>query len=138
MLSETNNRLPKGTEPAPKSILIVDDDQDIIAFLTLALQELTPYLPLKVYTGLEAVETADVLLFDLLILDYRIPYINGIQVYDIICDILQKPAIPTIFISADTQVPLEEISKRQMVFMPKPLNLNTFLDTVETMLGAKT
>lgn len=120
-----------------KSILIVEDDPENAAFLTLALQELTPYIPLKVYTGLEAVEAAEVMLFDLLILDYRLPYINGIQVYDVICNMMQQNHVPAILITAQTAVPLAEAEKRGMVFLAKPLDLNIFLDTVERMLGAK-
>src|SRR5689334_23922396 len=85
-----------------KSILIVEDDPDNVAFLTLALQELTPYLPLKVQTGLEAAESAETMLFDLLILDYKVPYINGFQAYDIICNITRQSRIPAILITAQS------------------------------------
>ena len=65
-----------------KSILMVEDDGNIGAFLVLALRQETPYAVRWVSDGFEALRAIREDKPDLLILDYQLPRMNGIDLSD--------------------------------------------------------
>ncbi|HLI05839.1 MAG TPA: response regulator [Ktedonobacteraceae bacterium] len=115
-----------------KSVLIVEDDPDIGPFLMESIMLETPYQAMLVTDGYKALKTISNLKPDLFILDYRIPHINGIELCDRIREIEGFRDIPVILVSA--QLPGQEVTKRHIVGMHKPLDLNEFLDTVERLI----
>ena len=93
-----------------KSILIVEDDDTIGAFLVLALRQETPSAVRWVPDGFEALRAIREDKPDLLILDYQLPRMNGIDLYDKIHALPGFEHIPVIMVSA--QLPKREIEKR--------------------------
>ena len=57
---------------------------------------------------------------------------NGIELYDRIQEMNIHDNLPTILISA--RLPKQEIAKRKITGMAKPLELDEFLQTIEQML----
>jgi CheY-like chemotaxis protein len=70
---------------------------------------------------------------NLLILDYRLPDITGIELYDRIHTINKSKVIPTILMSATN--PSEEIAPRNIVLIEKPFELDRLLETINTLLN---
>ena len=73
---------PAAQSPRSSTILIVEDDADIGKFLQQLIEEETPYNSAILANGLQALEKAPQIHPCLLLLDYRLPGINGIELYD--------------------------------------------------------
>ena len=83
MFQEDERTRPHAEESGcEKSILMVEDDDNIGAFLVLALRQETPYAVRWVSDGFEALRAIREDKPDLLILDYQLPRMNGIDLYD--------------------------------------------------------
>ena len=83
MFQEDERTRPRAEESGcEKSILMVADDDTIGAFLILALRQETPYAVRCVPDGFEALRAIHEDKPDLLILDYQLPRMNGIDLYD--------------------------------------------------------
>jgi DNA-binding response OmpR family regulator len=121
------------SDTSVKSVLIVEDDPDIGPFLVESIKLETPYQAMLVTDGFKALKTISNLKPNLFILDYRIPHINGIELCDRIREIEGFKDIPVIMVSA--QLPGQEVRKRHIVGMHKPLDLNEFLDTIERLIA---
>ena len=75
--------IPPAAQTLPSaSILIVEDDENVGEFLQQAIDEYTPYHTTIVHDGVGALERARQIQPCLLLLDYRLPGINGLEVYD--------------------------------------------------------
>src|SRR5215471_16585445 len=118
---------------AVKSILVVEDDSDIGLFLVQAISQETPYQAMLVTDGFQALKAIASIKPNLFILDYWLPSMNGIELYDRLhaTDGLQE--VPTIMISA--QLPRRELIKRNIHSLNKPLELDEFLRLVERLLS---
>jgi CheY-like chemotaxis protein len=72
----------------------------------------------------------------LFILDYRLPNMNGIELYDQLHAIPELEKIPAIIISGIASEQLtRDIESRKLIHIEKPYDLDTFLDTVKQALG---
>jgi DNA-binding response OmpR family regulator len=123
----------KQSDTSVKSVLIVEDDPDIGPFLVESIMLETPYQAMLVTDAYKALKTITYLKPNLFILDYRIPYLNGLELCDRIRQIDGFKDVPVIMVSA--QLPGQEVAKRRIVGMHKPLDLNEFLDTVERLMA---
>jgi CheY-like chemotaxis protein len=70
---------------------------------------------------------------DLLILDYQLPRMNGINLYDKIHALPGLEHIPVIMMSAS--LPKREIEKRTLVGISKPFKLGELFDALEQFLA---
>jgi len=70
---------------------------------------------------------------NLFILDYRLPSMNGIDLYDQLHTVKGLEDTPGIMLSA--YLPKHEIEKRSLVALSKPFELDELLDTVEKLLA---
>jgi DNA-binding response OmpR family regulator len=121
------------TDKKTQHIFIVEDEESIGKVV---LQVLTEELPCEVQlfpNGLLALEAAEKVRPDLLVLNYNLPHMNGIEFYDLIHKKNTSNAIPTIMISA--RLPYEEIGKRRIISIEKPFDLDHLIETVKTSLA---
>ena len=125
---------PEVNHETAKVILIVEDDADIGYFLVQAISQETPYHAVWVTDGFAALKMVHGLKPNLLILDYQLPHMNGIEVYDQLRTMKELADIPVILMTASTGMPRHHIEKRKLVGIGKPLELSAFLETVETLL----
>ncbi|MFL5703251.1 MAG: response regulator, partial [Ktedonobacteraceae bacterium] len=65
--------------PSIKTVLIVEDDQDIGSFILRAILDETSHQAILVTDGQKALETVKSLKPNLLLLDYHLPRMNGIE-----------------------------------------------------------
>jgi DNA-binding response OmpR family regulator len=121
------------TETQTPTILVVEDDESTGEVLTLAISQETPYHPILAQNGHDALQALQQCKMNLLILDYRLPDITGIELYDRIHTINESKVIPTILMSATN--PSEEIAPRNIVLIEKPFELDRLLETINTLLN---
>ncbi|HEY0752592.1 MAG TPA: response regulator [Ktedonobacteraceae bacterium] len=113
-------------------VMIVEDDIYIGAFLVEAITGETPYEALLVANGLEALEAIKHLKPNLMILDYHLPGINGLELYDRVHSLPEMQQVPTIMMSA--RLPQRELEMRAIVGINKPFDLDDFLEQVKKLL----
>ncbi len=116
-----------------KMILVVEDDAGIGSFLVQAITQETPDLALLVSDGLQALNAVANVKPSLFILDYQLPRMNGIELYDRLHTTKEMEHVPAIIISA--RLPRKEIEERKIVGMNKPLELDDLLKTIEKLLA---
>jgi CheY-like chemotaxis protein len=115
-----------------KLILLVEDDIHIGEVLVEAISQETPYLAVLVPDAFTALQSVQSLKPDLFILDYQLPRMNGIELYDKLHAIEAFIHVPAIMMSA--RLPLQELEKRKIIGMNKPLDLDDFLQTLDHLL----
>ena len=135
MLQE-KGREAQATSPTAKTILLVEDDQSIGDFLVTAIEQETPHYPLLLADSFQALEAVEDIKPDLLILDYRLPRMNGLELYDHLQAQEGLTDIPTIMISANFSFPLSELTRRHITSLKKPFDLDAFLPLIERLLSA--
>lgn len=116
-----------------KTVLVVEDDTGIGTFLIQAIQQETHYQAMLVTDGFQALKVVANIKPGLFILDYQLPRMNGIELYDRLHAISGMEEIPAIIVSA--RLPRHEIEKRKIIGISKPLELDDFLQTIEHLLG---
>lgn len=121
------------TQTAMKTILLVEDDAAIAELLVQIIVQETPYWVLSVPDGLQALDIVKSIRPDLLLLDYWMPVIHGIELYDRLSTMKGMEQIPTIMLSVNP--PLQEIKKRQITCVRKPFDVDQLLYTIQSMLG---
>ncbi len=116
-------------------ILVVDDEKNILLVISKSL-EIAGYDVIKAKDGLEAVEKAGEEDPDLILLDLRLPKMNGFLVLEAIKDDEQTTDIPVIVISArSTEEDFERVfSLGACDYLVKPIDQKTLLNAVEKYL----
>src|ERR1051326_3732207 len=102
-------------EAANRTILLVEDDEDISFFMTQALEYETPYEAVHVPDATSALEVVDAVKPDLLILDYRLPDLNGLELSDRLHSMKGLETVPTMMISANA-LPRNELQQRHITY----------------------
>lgn len=129
----TNEELPVQTlHPLVKTILIVEDDPSIGEMFLQTLVDESIYNPVLVTSGAQALEVIEGTIPDLLLLDYHLPNMNGLELYDILHAMPGFSSIPAILITAG--VLEHNLGNRHIVGMSKPVDLNKLLDIISELL----
>jgi DNA-binding response OmpR family regulator len=119
--------------PAPiKTILLVEDDTTIAELLVQMITQETHYQVFAVPDGPQALDLAKNIKPQLLILDYWLPTIRGIELYDRLHNTEGLERVPTIMLSV--QAPLREINQRQIMYMKKPFDMYKLLEAIDKLL----
>ena len=133
-MQQLRQRDDKGLDALHKVVLVVEDDEAIGAMLVEALAREMAYQVVLVGDAFQAMRVMDNLRPNLLITDYRLPQVNGIELYDRLAAMKKLVHMPTILMSA--HLPEDEVKKRHLVGLHKPFELDELLDTVEKLLEA--
>lgn len=115
-----------------KTILIVEDDTVVAAFLAAAIEQETPYQALLATSSSQALEVVHDRKPNLFLLDYRLPGISGLELYDQFHATRELQDVPALLISAS--FPFEEASKRNILLIQKPFELDDLLRNIEKLL----
>ena len=116
-----------------KKVFIVEDDAAIGAFLVQAIQQETSYQAVLASDGYEALRVLRTLKPDLLILDYGLPGMNGLELYDTIHAIEALEHLPVLIVSAETARIQKEVKRRQLTQLKKPFELTDLLEALERL-----
>src|SRR5579859_3370557 len=109
---------PAAQGPRNTTILIVEDDADIAQFLQQLIEEETPYHTTVIDNGQTALEQAPQINPCLLLLDYRLPKLNGLELYDRLQQSEATRGVPAIMMSAT--LPVKELEQRGIYQIRKP------------------
>mgnify|MGYP001607326252 CR=1 FL=1 len=115
-----------------KAILIVDDDLAVLRSLEKLFKK-EGYEVTCVSSGKEALARVERFDFDLVIIDIRMPELDGIETVKSIKEIQKnkfKPDIPVIFITGYTDIDANEIAKKLGDVVLKPFDLEDLLNRV--------
>lgn len=124
-------------EKHAKTILVIEDDDGIAGFIVQAIQQETPYQALRFADGYEAwnfMQQNWHLLPNLLMLDYNLPHMTGIELYDHIHAQKEFVHIPAIIMSAYDRQCRAMVKARNLVFLEKPFALDDLLDLIERLI----
>src|SRR5438445_10183905 len=120
-------------QPKVKTIVVVEDDASVGEFLVDALKSETTHQALLAIDGFQAEEIVKSLVPDLFVLDYQLPKMNGLELYDHFQEQEKLRAIPALFMSANA--PLHELQKRHVFSIRKPFELEDLLATIDKLLA---
>ncbi|HLJ34589.1 MAG TPA: response regulator [Ktedonobacteraceae bacterium] len=132
-MPQNDGQNPDEANSTVKTVLVVEDDTGIGTFLIQAIQQETHHQAMLVTDGFQALKAVANIKPELFILDYQLPRMNGIELYDRLHAIQGMEHIPAIIVSA--RLPRYEIEKRKIIGISKPLELDDFLQTIERLLG---
>ena len=124
---------PAAQSPRSATILIVEDDADIGNFLQELIEEETPYNSAVISNGLQALEKAPQIHPCLLLLDYRLPGINGIELYDLLQEKKETHGVPAIMMSAT--LPVAELQRRGIYQLRKPMDIGSVIRMITHALA---
>jgi CheY-like chemotaxis protein len=127
---ETVNSKAIGT----RVILVVEDEETICDFIVRLLEDETPYKALSVPNAIQALELIDVIKPDLFLLDYQLPGINGLELFDRLHVMKELEAVPALMFSANA-LPQKALDERHIPFLLKPFDLDDLLQVVEKLLA---
>jgi CheY-like chemotaxis protein len=117
-------------------ILIVDDDPEITKTFTMVLEDSGLYEVDSYNDPLIALQNFETNFYDLLLLDIRMPNMNGFELYDKIEKIDNK--VKVCFISAydveDKALRKQFPSLEVKCFLPKPVSIKVLMRKLETEL----
>ncbi len=117
-----------------ETILIVEEDAHIGEFLQQLIEEETPYNSTVISNSQQALETAPHIHPCLLLLDYRMPGINGIELYDRLQERQEISGVPAIMMSAT--LPLDELQTRGIYQLRKPMDIGSVIRMITHALAS--
>ena len=129
-MSQKNNQ---HLENINKTILLVEDDSIISELLIQMITQETHYKVFSVPDGLEALDLVKNIKPQLLILDYWLPFIHGIELYDRLHNTEGLEEVPAIMLSVNA--PVREINQRHMTYIKKPFDMPKLLDTIHRLIA---
>jgi DNA-binding response OmpR family regulator len=118
-----------------RSILIVEDDAELGELLVQILLEKDyhsivfrdPNLALRAAVALKPL---------LFLLDYHLPFTNGVTLYDQLHAIDGLSHVPAIILTADYRRRESEFQQRELLVVDKPFDLDKFLSCVEQVISS--
>jgi CheY-like chemotaxis protein len=126
------HNIPNQTTEKSKVILVVEDDDTIRELVQLTLMEEEHNAVLCAAHGYEALELVRTTTPDVFLLDYQLPSMTGIQLYDKLHAMQGFQHIPGIIMSAN--LPLSELERRDLLGLYKPFDLDELLLIVQEAL----
>jgi DNA-binding response OmpR family regulator len=135
MSLETESIL-RESQAATKTILLVEDDPYISSFLVEAIAQETPYRAIVASDSNAALKLVRHFSPSLFVLDYGLPSMNGIELYDRLHINQELSTIPAILITANRHIPQQQIQQRRLIAFMKPFELEAFLATIEALLAS--
>ena len=116
-------------------ILIVEDDPGIGSLLLTTLQQETPYGALLASDGETALRLIATHTPDLVIVDYQLPGMNGLDLADRIRTMNGLEQVPLLLISAN--LPQTEIALRHITGLSKTCEIEGLLTVIRYLLSAQ-
>jgi CheY-like chemotaxis protein len=118
-----------------KVILIVEDDETISNLLADVLSHETDYRLFIANNAIGALNFMKSIKPDMILLDYRLPGINGLELYERLGIKRELKDIPVIIISAYYEEIRQDLKKHKLIAFRKPFNLDNLLHTIGEILA---
>jgi len=120
------------TNSSSKLIFIVEDDEEIGRLLLQIIKQETIHNAIHHVNARDALNALTRIAPQLLLLDYSLPDMNGLELYDWLQSFGHLKYVPTILMSARNP-PLEEIHKRGIIYLRKPFAVTELLATIKKL-----
>jgi DNA-binding response OmpR family regulator len=117
-----------------QTILIVDDDRDIGELLRAAIVDQTNYRVVWIAESDLALEAAAHLKPALIVLDYVMPTLNGLKLFDYLQELEHIRGVPVVLISAKASLPFEQLRARGIHFLHKPFEMDELLSLLSLLI----
>jgi CheY-like chemotaxis protein len=134
-MSEKETPSLKNKRAPMKTILIAEDDAAVGELLVQVITQETPHRAILVADSTRAFNIIEHLKPDLFLLDYHLPGMTGIELYDRLHATQGLEHIPAILLTAG--VLEHDFRRRKLVGMSKPVELNKLLDLIEELLATE-
>lgn len=132
-MQNTPNQASQEKDPiSVKAVLIVDDDVDIGETLMAILQEDTAYQTVSVSDGCAALTVVRTLIPQLILLDYHMPKMDGLECLDKLRESKGLEQTPVILMSAVLPKRARECSN--LALIEKPFEMEALLDLMRHLL----
>jgi CheY-like chemotaxis protein len=119
-----------------ETILDDEDDADNRELYTGVVALLTPHQVKVARNGSQALHFVQHIKPSLFLLEYRLPALDGIDLYDQLHSTPGLERIPAILMSGVSSEQLtDEVERRKLILMEKPFELNDVLSTIATVLS---
>ncbi len=122
--------IPPAGQADPKTIIVVEDNDDIGELIRLVLEEDTSYHILIVSTPSEALRAASHTKANLFLIDYHLSHMDGLALCDHLRALSELHDVPVIIMSASLEQYEQELQERHLVGLAKPFDLAELLETV--------
>jgi CheY-like chemotaxis protein len=120
---------------AVKTVLIVEDDEAIGALLVQVIEQETSYQAVLASDGFQALKMLRTVKPDLILLDYSLPGMNGLELYDTIHTVKALKHLPVLIVSAETARIQKEAKARQLSQLKKPFEITNLLEAIEQLFS---
>ena len=120
---------------AVKTVFIVEDDEAIGTLLVQVIEQETPYQVVLASDGSQALKMLRTVKPDVLILDYGLPDMNGLEFYDTIHTVKALEHLPVLIVTAEAARIQKEVKARQLWQLKKPFDLTDFLEAIERLFS---
>jgi DNA-binding response OmpR family regulator len=120
---------------AKKTILLIDDDQDVLSMLVKNLKY-CGYEVIQAADGMEGLKKLDTDRYDLVITDIVMPFISGVG---LVTALKQKmPQIPVIAITGFGKEPeTAALEKKADLVLAKPVKISYLMEQIERLLECR-
>ena len=120
----------------PSRILVIEDDYMMRRLISVILER-HGYVVLQATQGMQGLELAREHRPQLIVSNYRMPVMNGLELFETLRSSPELAHIPFIFISGDASVKLEKTALLDVAdaMLAKPFRMAPFLRTVASLLG---
>ena len=119
--------------PFSQHVLLVDDHPAVRAVLLVVITRLYPEATIvEASNGVEALLAVSQQQPDLIITDYQMPVMSGLELVDTLRR--QGATMPILVLSSDTSIAGVLIAKGASAFLSKPFQLPTLRDLLQTLL----
>jgi DNA-binding response OmpR family regulator len=118
---------PDNRHSDEKTVLIVDDDRDIGEALYCVITAETNYRALWIAESDLALLSAQHVRPSLILLDYLMPVMDGLHLYDRLQELDHMRGVPVVLITAATALPYEELRVRGIHILKKPFDVPELL-----------
>lgn len=117
-----------------KLVLIVDDDDQHCELLQLVLRQETSYLPVVASNGIKALHLVEQCKPQLFILDYKLPVMNGLEVYDRLQAHPALKDVPAVLLTAYHSKEFD-LGERRITILEKPFEIDELLRSMKQLIG---
>ena len=132
-MSDSSELSSENVPTISKTILLVEDDIDLSECIVAAIETVTTYRVVLVPNGFEALKIASSLKPDLFVLDYHLPNMDGLELYERLHTTRGLEAIPALFLTA---YPFSlAIRGRKLISLKKPFEFDELLQVIHELLA---
>ena len=131
-MSDQHLAPPREHRQPLKLVLMVEDDEANAEVLNEALTQELSCVVSHVSNGIDALRAVEGITPDLIVIDYWLPVMNGLDLYDRLQPLPGLSSVPVLFVSAGPNQ--NEIERRHLPFLEKPFELETLLEKLRHLL----